>query len=116
MVVIALGADGSVTHDDVGQTLGLLCCTRLLVLVTPRELGGGFGSDAITERVEAHRHHGRILLLDWGQVQRRARRLVPARRAAPDDPRGARVHEAARPRAALRLSAQAQAPASERGS
>ena len=65
MVVIALGSDGSVTHDDVGETLGLLCCTRLLVLVTPRELGGGSGSDAVTEREEARRHPGRILLLDW---------------------------------------------------
>ena len=65
MVVIALGADGSVTHDDIGQTLGLLCCTRLLVLVTPRELGGGSGSDAATVREEVRRHRGRAKLLDW---------------------------------------------------
>ena len=65
MVVIALGGDGSVTHDDVGQTIGLLCCTRLLVLVTPRELGGGSGEDAIVEREEAAKHPGRIKLLDW---------------------------------------------------
>ncbi len=56
---------GSVTHADIGQALGLLCCKRLLVLVTQRELGGGSGSDAATVRQEAHQHRGRILLLDW---------------------------------------------------
>ena len=66
MVVIALGADGSVTGSDIGRTLGLLCCTpHLLVLVTPRELGGGSGSDAATEHQEAAKHPGRIRLLDW---------------------------------------------------
>jgi lysophospholipase L1-like esterase len=65
MVVIALGADGSVTDKDIGQALGLLCCTRLLVLVTPRELGGGSGSDAKTVRAEVRRHRGRTMLLDW---------------------------------------------------
>jgi lysophospholipase L1-like esterase len=67
MVVIALGANGSVTPDDVGVALGVLCCNRLLVLVTPRELGGGSGSDAAVERQQAERHRGRILLLDWVQ-------------------------------------------------
>jgi hypothetical protein len=65
MVVIALGGDGVVTHSDIGVTIGLLCCTRLLVLVTNRELGGGSGSDAETERQEAAKHPGRIKLLDW---------------------------------------------------
>jgi hypothetical protein len=65
MVVIALGADGTISHRQIGATLGLLCCTRLLVLVTPRELGGGSGPDAATVREEARRHRGRIRLLDW---------------------------------------------------
>ena len=66
MVVIALGADGSVSASDIGRTLGLLCCTRhLVVLVTPRELGGGSGGDAVTEHQEAKKHPGRIRLLDW---------------------------------------------------
>ncbi|MGH2913948.1 MAG: hypothetical protein ACRDMX_03065 [Solirubrobacteraceae bacterium] len=65
MVVIALGADGSVTHDDIGEALGLLCCTHLLVLVAPRELGGGSGIDAVTVREEVRRHHNRAMLLDW---------------------------------------------------
>jgi hypothetical protein len=65
MVVIALGGDGSVTRDDIGLTLGLLCCKRLLVLVTPRELGGGSNSNATIERDEARKHPGRIVLVDW---------------------------------------------------
>jgi hypothetical protein len=65
MVVIALGADGGITHAEIGQALGLLCCTRLLVLVTPRELGGSWGANAITVRQEARKHRGRARLLDW---------------------------------------------------
>jgi hypothetical protein len=65
MVVIALGADGSVTGSDVGLALGILCCDRLLVLVTPRELGGGSGPDVATIRAEVRKHHNRAKLLDW---------------------------------------------------
>lgn len=65
MVVIALGADGAVTHRDIGRALGLLCCTHLLVLVTNRELGGGSGTDAQTSREEVARHRNRARLLDW---------------------------------------------------
>ncbi len=65
MVVIALGADGSVTASDVGIALGIMCCDRLLVLVTPRELGGGSGADAATVRSEVRKHHKRAKLLDW---------------------------------------------------
>lgn len=65
MVVIALGGDGSVTHTDVGLTLGLLCCKRLLVLVTPRELGGGSNGNAVVEHEELAKHPGRMKLLDW---------------------------------------------------
>jgi hypothetical protein len=65
MVVVALGADGVVTPDDVGVTLGLLCCHSWLVLVTPRELGGGSGSDAAVVRQDAREHPHRIILLDW---------------------------------------------------
>ncbi len=70
MVVIALGADGAVTHADIGQALGLVCCQRLLVLVTPRELGGGSGSDAATVRQEVRRHPKRARLLDWVDFSR----------------------------------------------
>jgi hypothetical protein len=65
MVVIALGGDGEVTHTDIGLALGILCCTRLLVLVTPRELGGGSNGNAVVEHEEYRRHRNRIRLLDW---------------------------------------------------
>jgi lysophospholipase L1-like esterase len=65
MVTLALGANGTVSAAQIEQALRIMCCNRLLVLVTPRELGGGSGSDAAIERVEAKRHPGRILLLDW---------------------------------------------------
>ena len=65
MVVIALGGNGYVTHQNIGVALGMLCCTRLLVLVTPRQLGGTSGENAVVEHQEARRHKGRILLLDW---------------------------------------------------
>lgn len=65
MVLIALGADGSVTSGDLDQTLHILGRGRVLGLVTPRELGGGSGSDAADERLIAHRYPKRTLLLDW---------------------------------------------------
>ena len=65
MVVIALGGDGAVTGQDVGLALGILCCSRLLVLVTPRELGGGSNDNAVVEHQEYQKHRNRILLLDW---------------------------------------------------
>jgi hypothetical protein len=37
----------------------------LLVLVTPRQLGGASGPNAALEQREARTHPGNILLLDW---------------------------------------------------
>jgi hypothetical protein len=65
MVVIALGANGTVTHDDIDAALALLCCARELVLVTPRQSGGSAGENAVVEHQEARMHPGQILLLDW---------------------------------------------------
>jgi hypothetical protein len=65
MVALALGANGYVTRADIGAALGVMCCNGLLVLVTPRQLGGSAGANAANERQAAHRHPGRILLLDW---------------------------------------------------
>ena len=65
MVVVALGANGDVTPADIDAALSVICCNRLLVLVTPRELGGGSGSDAASERELAAKYPGKILLLDW---------------------------------------------------
>ncbi len=65
LVVIALGADGSVGPGDVARALAVLGPGRVLVLVTPRELGGGAGSDAANVRAAGRAHPGRIRVLDW---------------------------------------------------
>jgi hypothetical protein len=65
LVLVALGADGSITRSDVDQTLSIMGSGRILVLVTPRELGGGSGSDAATVRLAGRRHPGRVRVLDW---------------------------------------------------
>jgi lysophospholipase L1-like esterase len=65
MVVIALGSNGTVSQANLDDALRVMGRTRLLVLMTPRELGGGSGSDTANERIEAARHPGQILLLDW---------------------------------------------------
>lgn len=65
LVVIALGGDGSVTWADVSATLQILGHGRALVLVTPRELGGGSGSDAETVRASPRERPRQIHVLDW---------------------------------------------------
>jgi hypothetical protein len=65
LVVLALGANGSVTDAYIRRTLAVLGHSRQLVLVTPREAGGGSGADAATDRAEARRHPDQVHLLDW---------------------------------------------------
>jgi hypothetical protein len=65
LVVIALGADGSITSADIAETLRILGRDHELVLVTPRELGGGSGSDAATVRASARDRPHQIHVLDW---------------------------------------------------
>ena len=65
LVVIALGADGSVTPGDIAETLRILGRSRQLVLVTPRELGGGSGSDAETVRASVRTRPLQIHVVDW---------------------------------------------------
>jgi hypothetical protein len=65
VTVIALGANGEIANSDITHALQILGAGRLLVLVTPRELGGGAGSDAQLVRAEARRHPQRVRVLDW---------------------------------------------------
>jgi hypothetical protein len=65
VVVIALGANGEVSDGDIAKALRILGGERLLVLVTPRELGGGAGLDAALVRAEGRRHPQRVRVLDW---------------------------------------------------
>ncbi len=68
LVVVALGADGSVTGDDIRQSLAILGPRRVLGLVTPRELGGGSGADAATVRAAGRAWPNRVRVLDWVAV------------------------------------------------
>ncbi len=65
LVVVGLGADGSITARNVRHTLQILGPKRLLALIVPRELGGGTSHDADVVRHAARAHHRRVLLLDW---------------------------------------------------
>jgi hypothetical protein len=65
LVVIVLGTNGAITRGDIGAALRIVGPRRTLGLVTPRELGGGSGSDAATLRAVARDRPRRTLLLDW---------------------------------------------------
>ena len=70
LVVMGLGADGSITARNVRHTLHILGPKRVLGLVVPRELGGGTSHDADVVRHAARTHRRRILLLDWVRESR----------------------------------------------
>lgn len=65
MVVIALGADASIEPDQILAALELVGPERVLVLVTPRETGGGSSNDAVVVRRAGRKHPKRIVVLDW---------------------------------------------------
>jgi hypothetical protein len=65
VILVALGTNWVITHHDIRRALAIAGPRRLLVLVTPRELGGGSGADAQIERSVARRHPRRIALADW---------------------------------------------------
>lgn len=65
LVVIALGADASISLHQLEKAFHILGPKRVLGLVTPRELGGGTSSDADHVRTAAKRHPRRSILLDW---------------------------------------------------
>ena len=64
-VVIALGANGSISASQIREAMRLVGRDRVLGLVTPRELGGGQGSDARNVRAAGRRFPGRVVVLDW---------------------------------------------------
>jgi hypothetical protein len=69
-VVIALGANWSVRYREIRAAMRLAGRRRLLVLVTPRESGGGESGDAWAMRRAARRFPRRVRLLDWVRVSR----------------------------------------------
>jgi hypothetical protein len=70
LVVMALGADFTISRHDIWRALRILGPGRVLGLVTPRELGGGSGSDAVHCREAAAHYKKRIVLLDWVKYSR----------------------------------------------
>ncbi len=65
LVVIALGADATLSSGQMEAAFRLLGPKRVLGLVTPIELGGGTSSDADVVRAAVKRHPRRAVLLDW---------------------------------------------------
>jgi hypothetical protein len=65
LVVIALGADASLSPTQIEKAFHLVGPKRVLGLVTPLELGGGTSGDADVVRAAAKRHPKRSVLLDW---------------------------------------------------
>src|SRR3954452_20587086 len=70
MVGMFLGADWEISRSQIEETLFRLGPTRVLVLVTPREVGGAGGRDAPNEREAAKASPDRIVLLDWVRYTR----------------------------------------------
>jgi hypothetical protein len=70
MVAMFVGADWEISRSQIEETLFRLGPTRVLTLVTPREVGGRGGSDAQNERDAAAAHPDRIVLLDWVRYTR----------------------------------------------
>jgi hypothetical protein len=64
-VVVQAGTNFDIRDDQVDRALRILGPDRVLGLMTPRELGGGSGQDAIVVRNQARRHAGRVLVIDW---------------------------------------------------
>lgn len=65
LVAMFLGADWEVSTAQLTETYFRIGASRVLVLVTPREVGGRGGKDARTMRRFAKEHPERVLLLDW---------------------------------------------------
>jgi hypothetical protein len=65
LVVLALGADATVTAGQIQQAKKILGPKRKLGLVTPRELGGGQSNDANVIRNAGQRDPERVKVLDW---------------------------------------------------
>ena len=65
LVVLALGADASISGGQIQAAEKILGKKRKLGLVTPRELGGGQSNDAEVIRNAGQRDPERVKVLDW---------------------------------------------------
>jgi hypothetical protein len=66
LVVLALGANGEVTPQQIDTVLSILGPERILALVVPH--GSVVASTATVVRAAAAGHAGRIILLDWDRL------------------------------------------------
>jgi hypothetical protein len=64
-VVVYAGTNFDVRNGQVDEALRILGPARVLGLMTPRELGGGSGQDAVVVRDQERRHPGRVVVIDW---------------------------------------------------
>ena len=65
LVVIALGANGSIATSQIREAMKIVGRDRIVALVAPRELGGGESSDARAIRAAGRRFPDRVRVLDW---------------------------------------------------
>jgi hypothetical protein len=65
LVVLALGADASISGGQIQAAKKILGPKRKLGLVTPRELGGGQSNDAQVIRNAGQRDPVHVKVLDW---------------------------------------------------
>jgi hypothetical protein len=65
LVVMGLGANWTITRDDIEAALRLIGPDHMLGLIVPREEGGGTSSDAYNVRQAGRRHPNRVKVLDW---------------------------------------------------
>jgi hypothetical protein len=65
LVVMALGANWTITRSDIEAAVRLVGPGRVLGIVAPREEGGGTSADAYNVRQAGHRHPKRVKTLDW---------------------------------------------------
>ena len=64
-VAVGLGTNWTVTLDQIRRALRILGRERVLVLVTPRELGGAASTDHVAIRAGGRRWPGRVRVADW---------------------------------------------------
>jgi hypothetical protein len=65
LVVMALGANWTISRSDIEAAVKLVGPGRILGIVAPREEGGGTSSDAYHVRQAGRRHPKRVKVLDW---------------------------------------------------
>jgi hypothetical protein len=65
LVVLALGADFTISRSQIRRALHYVGKGHVLGLVTPRELGGGSGRDAANVRWAGGTYPKRVVVLDW---------------------------------------------------